>query len=112
LITKGTIDSNFSNKNNPLVENHITDRNDYKLKWTNYLNEIYDVDTNLPNLPEEIGWIDRVDINNLKSSAQDIIVTDEDIINTFKKLKTKRKAPGPNKINMVLIKLAYETDKQ
>jgi hypothetical protein len=45
-------------------------------------------------------WIDDVDLDNLKLTAQDIIIDDEEIKYTFKKLKgRKSKSPLPNLIN-------------
>lgn len=100
MISRGTIDNNFSNKNNPLLDNHIKNRKDYKNQWLEFLNQIYDVDPNLPSLPQEMEWIDNVNLDELKYTAEDIRVSIDDVKYTFKNLRgRKSKAPGPNLIN-------------
>ena len=57
-----------------------------------------------------MSWIDEINIENLKESAEEIIVDMQDIERTFSKLKGKTtKAPGPNLINQYIIKLAFKS---
>ena len=61
------------------MDNNIKNRSQYKNKWSEFLNNIYDKDHNLPELPDEMKWIDLINLEELKQSAQNINVELEDI---------------------------------
>jgi hypothetical protein len=101
LTVKGTLGGNFlSNANNPDRDNHVHSRHEHKQRWQQFMDEVYDVDQHLPALPQQMRWIDEVDLEDHKLTAQSIEVVADDIAHVFDKLKGKQgKAPGPNQVN-------------
>jgi hypothetical protein len=112
LLTKGTLNKNFSNASNPDVNHTVVLRSEYKQNWTDFLGQIYDTDPNLPVLPPEMSWIDEVDLEQYKATARDFEIQFEDLDASFRKLKGKKsKAPGPNNLNYFLIEFAYRSNR-
>ena len=111
LVTRGTLSNSIANASNPDLNHHVTSRREYTSRWKDFLDNMYDKDENLPALPQQMEWIDLVDLEEHKEFAETIDIGQDDIERTFDRLKGKTsKSPGPNNLNYYIIKLAWQSN--
>ena len=82
MKAKGTLKQGArrnDNPNNPTVDNHIKSRREFKDKWQDVMRETFSADPNPTPLPPDLAFIDAVDPDQLRASAQVIDVTAADI---------------------------------
>ena len=78
-------------------DNILADRRDYTERWTNELKAIYSRKV-LPALPSNLQALNNTDLQQLRSTAIEITVTEEDVRRALAKTKSS-KAPGINQID-------------
>ena len=93
---RGTLNQNGGK--NDVSDNTLLDRSVLEQRWRDFLQETYSTAEDLPPLPEDLSYIENIDIDALREQASDIIV-DQITLNNVLGKSLNGKSSGPNSIN-------------